>query len=195
MDDLHEIAATWLNKFALAVSSGDVDATIQTFLPNGWLRDSLVFTWNTRSLEGHENIRSYLSVTLAPTHISNLTLDEEPGLRPESALGTGVAAGFRFETPDRYGHGYVYLLKVESSDEWKALSVFVSVQDIKGHTELGPELGVYGGHTLSWEEVNGARRAKTESDPYVLINRASYCSSIQADGYPVDHRGEAQHRR
>ncbi|KAI0941996.1 hypothetical protein AcW1_009664 [Taiwanofungus camphoratus] len=166
---MEEIAATWLSEFALAVCSGDVAATVALFLPHGWLRDVLVFTWDTRSLEGHEKIASYLSNTLPSAQITNFRLDGQPGLRPEAALDTGVATGFTFETEDRRGHGYVYLLSDNSSGKWKALSVLMMLEDIKGHEELGPEPGVYGGHTLSWEEVNAARRAKIESNPHVVI--------------------------
>ena len=54
-------------------------------------------------------------------------------------------------------------------DQWRALSVFMMVSDIKGHEEKCHELGTYNGHTLSWEEVHGARREAIEKDPYVII--------------------------
>ncbi|KZT01059.1 FAD/NAD-P-binding domain-containing protein [Laetiporus sulphureus 93-53] len=169
MVDLQDVADAWLTKFAVAVFSGDVAATVDCFIPNGWLRDVLIFTWDTRSLEGREKIAAYLQDTLSSAHISNFKLDEKPGLKPEHALDRAVATGFTFETPDRTGRGYAYLVKDDGSSEWKALSVFMMVEEIKDHEELGPELGVYGGHTLSWEEVNAARRAAIESDPYVVI--------------------------
>ncbi|CCM04096.1 uncharacterized protein FIBRA_06255 [Fibroporia radiculosa] len=168
--ELQDIAANWLRGFGLAAFSHDVSKLVDTFLPHGWLRDALVFTWDTRSLDGRDTITAYLRDTLAAVHLSNFKLDERPGLCAEYALnGSAVAAGFAFEMPDRLGHGYVYLQPDEATGDWKALSVFMNLEEIKGHEEAGPEPGVYGGHTLAWEEVNGARRARIESDPHVLI--------------------------
>ncbi|PCH35122.1 flavo protein [Wolfiporia cocos MD-104 SS10] len=169
MADLQTIAETWLSAFAVAAFSVDVAATVDTFLPDGWLRDALVFTWNTRSLEGHEKIAAYLRDTLPSAHLSNFKLDLTPGLQPEVVLESGVGAAFTFETPRCLGRGYVYLLKDGVSARWKALSVFMSVAEIKGHEERGYELGTYGGHTISWEEVNEARRSEIESGPYAVI--------------------------
>ncbi|KZT03173.1 FAD/NAD-P-binding domain-containing protein [Laetiporus sulphureus 93-53] len=170
--DPHAIAEDWLQRFSVSVFSGDVDATVQTFLPNGWLRDSLVFTWDSRSLEGHTKITAYLENTLAKANLAGFRLDERPWLRPERVLenDAGISAGFAFESPKTTGRGYAYLLQ-ESDDrgQWKALSVFMMLENIKGHEERGPEAGVYGGHTLSWEEVNAERRARIERNPHVLV--------------------------
>jgi hypothetical protein len=63
----------------------------------------------------------------------------------------------------------------ESPSAWKALTVFTMADDLKGQEEVGRETGLYGGHTLSWEEVNAERRANIESDPQVIIsNFVSY---------------------
>lgn len=121
-------------------------------------------------MEGHNRITAYLLNKLPAVHLSEFKLDGQPGFRPEPVLdGRGIGAGFTFETPDRLGRGYVHLLEDDSSGTWRALSVFMMLEDIKGHEERGPELGVYGGHTVSWEEMNAARRARVESDPYVVI--------------------------
>ncbi|KAF9806318.1 hypothetical protein IEO21_08724 [Rhodonia placenta] len=167
----HDIAAAWLHGFALAAFRGDVAATVDTILPDGFLRDWLVFTWDIRSLEGHASISAYLVPTLVSTHLYNFKLDDRAGAAPETVLDVGVGAGFTFEMPHRRGRGYVRLFPSTSNitKEWKAMSLFLMVEDIKGHEELGPELGVYGGHTLSWAEVLAERRASIEKDPYVVI--------------------------
>ncbi|KZT03170.1 dimethylaniline monooxygenase [Laetiporus sulphureus 93-53] len=176
--DMQDIVERWLRQFAIAASSGDVGATVRTFVPNGWLRDALVFTWDTRSLEGHAKITAYLADTLPNARLSGFKLDERVWFRPERVLdGAGISAGFVFETPRACGRGYVHLMEEtderaeESQDDlsWKALSVFMMLIEIKGHEESGSEAGVYGGHTLSWEEVYGARRTKIEADPHVII--------------------------
>jgi len=63
----------------------------------------------------------------------------------------------------------------ESPSAWKALTVFTMADDLKGQEEVGRETGLFGAHTLSWEEVNVERRANIKSDPWVIIsNFVSY---------------------
>ncbi|KAH9946472.1 FAD/NAD-P-binding domain-containing protein [Amylocystis lapponica] len=170
MSDPQNVAAAWLSTFAPAIAAGDVAATVATILPHGWLRDVLTFTWEPRSLEGHAKITSYLSTSLPNAAISNLKLEDRDGLRPHVISDSTVGTGFTFETPAKRGLGFALLHAPEdSSSVWKALSVSLFLDEIKGHEEIGPSLGVYGGHTISWEEVNGEQIAKVESDPQVVI--------------------------
>ena len=46
---LQDVPAAWLSNFAAAAEAGDVAAAVDNILPDGWLRDVLVFTWDTRS--------------------------------------------------------------------------------------------------------------------------------------------------
>ncbi|PCH39605.1 FAD/NAD(P)-binding domain-containing protein [Wolfiporia cocos MD-104 SS10] len=168
MSELQSYAEHWLREFALAASNGDVAALTQTMLPHGWLRDLLVFTWDFHSLEGRAKISAYLADTLAPAHLSGFELDKRERLLPERAPDGTIGAGFSFDMPARRGRGYVRLLDDEGG-EWRAISVLMMVDDIKGHEERGAELGTYEGHTVSWEEVLQDRRSNIERDPYVVI--------------------------
>ncbi|KAI5119263.1 hypothetical protein M0805_007266 [Coniferiporia weirii] len=181
-----QVALTWLASFSDALSRKDIQAISALFLPDGWLRDSLVLSWDTRSLGGRERIKEYLRTRLSRAHFEPGTtvLDDRPGLAPAAfALSRdvrGVEAAFVFETPALLGRGFVRLQREVAtsdsgtssagvSDGWKALSVYIAADEIKGHGEAGHELGVYAGHTLSWEEVSVARRSEVESDPQVLV--------------------------
>ncbi|OSX58694.1 hypothetical protein POSPLADRAFT_1153512 [Postia placenta MAD-698-R-SB12] len=172
--DLQVIAETWLDTFARATLSGDVLATVQTFLPDGYLRDQLVLTWDLRSLEGHDKIKEYLVPRLTAAHLSHFRPDTRAGYCAERSTKGGVGAAFTFETPHCYGRGYVRLLQDTSSGQWKALSVFLGVADIKGYEELGREPGHYGGHTLSWTDIFAERRRQIERDPYVIVIGAGH---------------------
>ncbi|KAF9806315.1 hypothetical protein IEO21_08721 [Rhodonia placenta] len=172
--DLQVIAETWLDTFARATLSGDVLATVQTFLPDGYLRDQLVLTWDLRSLEGHDKITEYLVPRLTAAHLSHFRPDTRAGYCAERSTKGGVGAAFTFETPHCYGRGYVRLLQDTSSGQWKALSVFLGVADIKGYEELGREPGHYGGHTLSWTDIFAERRRQIERDPYVIVIGAGH---------------------
>ncbi|KZP29883.1 FAD/NAD(P)-binding domain-containing protein [Athelia psychrophila] len=167
------IAERWLKDFSDAVVSGDPHALVsKTFLPNGWLRDVLIFTWDSRSLHGHDKITAYLQKTLPSARITKIVLDETPGLIPSffpSPFGQGVELSFRFETPIAFGRGLARLVAEEPFATMRALSVFVVMDDLKGHEEAGCDNGLFGGHTITWNEVMDERRARIENDPEVLI--------------------------
>ena len=166
------IALDWLKNFATYLESADSENIGSCFLPNGWFRDVLTFTWNNRSLQGRDEISSYLRGTLAAAQISNVKLDNRPGLSPDFGLVTpsaeGISSGFTFTTAVAIGQGYFRLLKDEGGD-WKALYVFMTMTDLKGFEEKGREEGVYEGHTLAWEDVSRERRRQVEENPHVLI--------------------------
>ncbi|KAF8582165.1 dimethylaniline monooxygenase [Ramaria rubella] len=167
--DAVKISHIWLSQFSTAVSSGDVKATTTLFLSNGWLRDILVFTWNHRSLCGHHAISEYLTNHLEDAKIRNVELDEDhsimPTYAPEQEL---IEAAFKFETPIAIGRGHVRLLQ-DYSGAWKALTVFTTLDDLKGHEERSFESGYYEGHTRTWSEVYEEEKARIETDPHVII--------------------------
>ncbi|KAL0948592.1 hypothetical protein HGRIS_011150 [Hohenbuehelia grisea] len=173
MNNCNDIASSWLRDFSNSLVSAEVDAVASSFHPDGWFRDLLVFTWDNRSLEGHDNIRKYLADTLARAKITDVTLEERPHLKPVFGNVTprhqGVEAGFTFQSNIALGEGFFRLTQNEESGEWKALSVYMAVRDLKGHEELGPESGVYGGHTIPWDQVWRERCAYAEKNVDVLI--------------------------
>lgn len=148
--DASAIASSWVSGFGQAAEAGDVKRLVSTFLPDGYLRDILVFTWNNRTLHGHDNISSFLGSTLAHASITNVQLDERQYFCPtHGQIGPGVFAvstGFTFETPIAKGNGYARLVEDEQK-QWKALSVFTMIDELKGYPEIGQEWGSYGGHT------------------------------------------------
>ncbi|KAF8076714.1 FAD/NAD-P-binding domain-containing protein [Lyophyllum atratum] len=169
-DSSHAIAAEWLENYAAWLQSANLEGVTSCFLSDGWLRDVLVFTWNNRSLGGQDKIRTYLRDTLSAAKVSDVKLDSRPGLSPQQSTidPEWIASGFTFTTGLAIGQGYFHLAKEESGG-WKARIVFMAMTDLKGHEELGPEDGVYEGHTLAWEDVLHARKQKIEENPYVII--------------------------
>ena len=175
-----EIALAWLTRFSDGVCAADISRTVDTFLPHGWLRDVLVFTWDTRSLEGTAKIASYLSLNLKSGYISDVKLYEDMHVQPAffpAGPDTGLEVPFDFETPVAFGKGFARLVR-DVNGEWKALSVCVFVRDLKGHEEANYELGIYGNHTLAWEDVYAERRTKVEKEPEVLIGAFKVASRV-----------------
>ncbi|KAJ7589556.1 FAD/NAD-P-binding domain-containing protein [Mycena floridula] len=174
VDAVH-VASTWLSQLAGALTSGSPDAFVDCILPNGFFRDALVFSWDTRSPAGTTNIHAYLAAgRLKAGEISDVKMDDTPGLTPEYGFVgpppryKGVSGAFTFSTPIATGQGF-YRLMQDETGVWKALSLAMSMAELKGHEEAGAELGFYGGHTLLWEDVKRERREQVESDPQVLI--------------------------
>ncbi|KAF7350593.1 Flavin-binding monooxygenase [Mycena sanguinolenta] len=167
-----QIASSWLKTFGEFLEAGDISGATSCFAPHGYLRDILVFTWNNRTLAGQDRIASYLKDTLKAAAITEVKVDTRPNLGPEprplSPAASGVCSGFTFHTRVGYGQGYFMLVENENG-EWKALTVFLMLTDIKGHEESGPETGVYGGHTLAWHDIHRERRQAIERNPHVLI--------------------------
>jgi len=174
------IAVNWLNEFAAHLAVGNVEGVTSCFREDGWLRDLLIFTWNNRTLHGTSNITEYLRDTLKPGSFSEFKVDHRPFMAPEKGHITptlsGVSCGFTFETPIAHGQGFVRLVD-DGAGRWKALTVLMSMEDIRGHEEHGYENGMWGDHTLAWGDVKSQRVHRTEEDPRVLIGTWNSYSS------------------
>ncbi|KAJ7184425.1 FAD/NAD-P-binding domain-containing protein [Mycena filopes] len=180
--DPSQIASSWLQQYGDFLKAGDVKGTISCFHPDGFLRDHLAFTWNNRTLHGHEKIGAYLGATLGPACIAEVELETRAGLVPElgaftaqmiSPVAETVSAGFIFACKVGRGEGY-FVLNPTGGGDWKAISVMMRLVDISGHEEWIEEEGVYGDHTICWSDVNRERREAIEKDPYVLIVGAGH---------------------
>jgi len=175
--DPTQIASSWLQSYGAFLASGDVQGAVSCFQPDAFFRDILVLTWNNRTLNGHDKITAYLENTLGHTSITDVKLETRRGLVPEiggfktqlvSSVADTVSAGFAFGCKIGKGQGFFYLVLTDVG-KWKAISAMMQLTDIWGHEEWIFEEGVYGGHTLSWTDVNRERHEAIEKDPYVLI--------------------------
>ena len=138
-DDPHLIASHWLSLYAAALAHTDADELSRLFLPNGWLRDLLVFTWDFRSLAGREKIVSYLSDRISRARIRDICLNETPDLSPRilplpGGQATGVDFAFAFEC--LHGHGCAHVRLVQDDDDaYRAYTILMELEDLVGHEE------------------------------------------------------------
>lgn len=171
-----DISQSWLSAYSSAIYAADASAVADLFLPHGWLRDVLTFTWDLRSLEGREKIIHHLSASqaLKKARVSDIKLDERNFLQPEEIIlprgERSIEGSFTFETGTGHGQGKMRLLEDEKGD-WKALYVSMILYDLRGYEEAGFESGIYGGHTLAWGDVFSERKRSVEKDPQVLISK------------------------
>ena len=169
--DLHFIAATWLETFAAALASRSPGAVAATFVPNGWLRDSLTFTWDDRTLEGREKISQFLSPVLTDTSVQNVRLLDDVYFAPK--LGEiGIEFGYTYETETKKGQGVVHLVlaekggdgarpqnergRAQKGGQWQAFIVSMIVRDLKGY-----------------ERRLGGGVLRTSSTPALLVRKDS----------------------
>ncbi|KAJ7238361.1 FAD/NAD-P-binding domain-containing protein [Mycena rebaudengoi] len=165
--DYREIASSWLTRYHEALVSLDATVAATCFHEDGYFRDVLTFTWSNRTLSGRDNIRAYLAANW--TWFDSIELDKSQYLSPEfTDASSTITAGFTFEASVGPGQGY-FSLNPTASGQWLATSVFMMLKDIRGHEEMGPEEGLYGGHTLAWSDISRERRLKIEENPHVLI--------------------------
>lgn len=202
--DAQSVASAWLSKFAHTLETGDIQSIVSSFLSRGYFRDLLNFTWDYHTLHGHSGISAFLQSNLPGVRISNVRLDARVYFAPTygriGPTDVGVSTGFTFEKDGMAkGQGHAKLLQDENG-EWKALSVFMMMDSLRDHPELGPESGVYGGHTskcwfncasawtttytyhlaieqVPWGSVRDGRTRMIENDPYVLVGRFNLGSS------------------
>ncbi|KAH7874925.1 dimethylaniline monooxygenase [Lentinula edodes] len=169
--DLNGIASAWLSQLSHSLDLKNAASCASLFHPNGWLRDLLVFTWNLRTLNGHGQILDYLSSNVESTTIFELKITEDAYFKPSPGdLPGSVSSGFTFSTPIANGKGLFTLTQVASEPGvWKAFTLLVSLDSLKGHEPIGAEQGVYHGNSLCWSEVREQRARIIEANPHVLI--------------------------
>ncbi|KAJ7615365.1 FAD/NAD(P)-binding domain-containing protein [Roridomyces roridus] len=172
-----DVATKWLASLRGAV---DAKAFADHFLPTGWLRDLLCFSWDFKSTAGRGKIAEFLSEPSGPNGKSRF---QQAGLRdfeldksilpakfevPGNPPLEGMSAAFTFaiSSPPAIGRGFVRLLSDEDG-VWRAFTLFTNMQDLVGHEE--PTEGIEGYFGTTWEDEYAKKMAEIENDPTVLI--------------------------
>ncbi|KIK62728.1 hypothetical protein GYMLUDRAFT_260001 [Collybiopsis luxurians FD-317 M1] len=191
--DTYEVASEWLAKLTSCLEQKDACGFTSLFHSNGWLRDLLVFTWNLRTLSGHAEISKYTAANIASTTISDLKLCSDQYFKPAPGDQPGsVSSGFTFSTSIGNGRGLFTLTQAssESGSDWKAFTLLMCLESLKGHEPIGAEQGVYHGQSACWSEVRENRRRATEEDLQALIigagqNGLQVAARFQQMGIPT----------
>ena len=181
--DPHSIASKWLVQCAAALSEADIDALVQLLLPDSWLRDFLVFTWDIRSLNGRDKIAAYLANTLGSARIVDVKLDEDqhlaPRLVPLPQMQNTPAVELAFTFECKHGHGHAHARLLEDVDGvYRAVTLFVEVSDLVGHEELSTlplrdDVTGIPGRDMQKEMQDYVRQIET--NPFVLIGMSPCC--------------------
>ncbi|KAI0700234.1 FAD/NAD-P-binding domain-containing protein [Cerioporus squamosus] len=178
--DAHLVAEDWLSTLATALQHGDASAVATLFLPDGWLRDALVLTWDLRTLEGRDKITTYLSESLQKEHITQVRLDDTGTLAPRqckvpfTADMSSIEFGFKFELPHGHGRGLARLIQ-DPERAFRAFTVLLTLQDLRAHEELSRlplRDDVTGLASRDMERELAESIRQVEKNPFVLIGNA-----------------------
>ncbi|MFC9982360.1 flavin-containing monooxygenase [Gordonia sp. NPDC127522] len=168
----------WLREFESALAAHDITRATNAFLTDSFWRDLTAFTWNIKTVEGHEQIADMLTARLADTRPSNFTATE-----PATDDGDGVVSAFiAFETAVGRCEGHLRIRRDDDgggrdAGEDKAWTLLTTMQELKGHEEsAGPDrpLGAVHGSdpdTRSWAEKKADEESSLgrSAQPYVLV--------------------------
>ncbi|KAJ7683314.1 FAD/NAD(P)-binding domain-containing protein [Mycena rosella] len=173
------VATNWLTSLGAAK---DEEAFAGHFLPTGWLRDLLCFSWDFRTIAGRPKIAEFLSHKSAGDNsrllhagLHDLKIDTKSAIGPPKMFplpgnpnAQGVSAVFDFSvtSPPAKGRGFFRIVP-DSEGGWKAYTLLTDLKALVGHEE--PSHRPRGYLDTIWEEVHARKIAGIESDPTVLI--------------------------
>jgi putative flavoprotein involved in K+ transport len=166
-----EITTDWLDAFGAALERRDAPAAVALLMPDAWWRDLLAFTWDLRTLHGHDAMVAMLEERLEVTAPTGFRL--APG--DELTVTDDVVEGFvEFDTAAARCRGYVRLVRTEDGS-WRAHTLLTAMEALHGHEPAagsrrpkGTRHGENRGKE-NWLDERAARRAYTDSDPDVLV--------------------------
>ncbi|MCV7289062.1 NAD(P)/FAD-dependent oxidoreductase [Mycolicibacterium wolinskyi] len=160
----------WLAEFEAALAARDIDRVLDKFATDSFWRDLVAFTWNIKTVEGHEGIGDMLTARLHDTDPSGFRTRETP---TEDFDGDAVitSAFIEFETATGRGNGH---LRLRDDKAWTLLT---TLQELKGHEErkgaTRPLGAVHGSDpdTRSWAEkrLDEELTLGYTEQPYIVV--------------------------
>jgi len=158
----------FLDRFGDALERGHIDVAVGMFQADSYWRDLVTFTWNIRTMEGHDQIRDMLAAQLDATKPSQWRIAENEAVTEDGGITT---AWISFETNVARGYG---LVRLKDGLIWTLLT---SMTELKGHEEpmgyerpLGAKHGAGKGR-LSWAEEREKEQKELghSTQPYTVI--------------------------
>ncbi|MEJ5081513.1 NAD(P)/FAD-dependent oxidoreductase [Ochrobactrum sp. MYb379] len=158
----------FLDKFGAALEAGQIDEAVSMFADDCYWRDLVAFTWNIKTVEGHDQVRDMLQSQLQLVKPTQWLV--APGEAATDADGV-TESWISFETEVARGYG---LIRLKGGKIWTLLTV---MSELKGHEEksgftrpLGAKHGQeLGAKTWKEEREEEERTLGYETQPYVLV--------------------------
>ncbi|MBT1159381.1 NAD(P)/FAD-dependent oxidoreductase [Aminobacter anthyllidis] len=157
-----------LGKLEKVLAGGDIDAAVNLFQADCYWRDLVTFTWNLKTMEGHDQVRDMLKSQLASIKPDRFRQDD----KELASQNDGITDGwFEFETAVARGYGHI---RLKNGLIWTLLT---TMSELKGHEEpkgslrpMGAEHGSDAGRR-TWKEKREAEAAELgfTTQPYTVI--------------------------
>lgn len=161
----------WLEKFDRALASGDPEQVASLFVTDSFWRDLVAFTWNLKTVEGHDEIVAMLAARQSDAAAGGFARTEEA-----NETDGVVEAFIEFETRVGRGDGH---LRIKQDDDGvdRAWTLLTTLQELKGFEEPSgvrrPRGAVHGSDPdrRSWAEKKEDEEAELGRavQPYVLV--------------------------
>lgn len=138
--DSYQIAQVWIRKLETIFQAGNFSEIQDIFNEDSWWRDIVSLQWDFRTIHGHKNIEDFLRKNQNLGPVTSFRLQETGHFKPKLEVvkeDTGfawISSLFHFETRIGRGSGVLRLTQ-EAPGEWKAFSVYTSLQELKGFEE------------------------------------------------------------
>ncbi|KAL4925273.1 uncharacterized protein BDV17DRAFT_300433 [Aspergillus undulatus] len=176
-EDAEVVAQDVVNGFNDAFAKRDSKTVAGLFLADGYWRDHLCLQWDLHTAKGRDNIALFLNCHYRALKIE---LDRSSEFRRPTACaldGLGNSYGIQFFTTIdlEFGRGRGIVRLVEENGDWKILTFFTSLVELKGHEEplngrrsKGVE---HGGRPdrKNWQDRRNTEAGFNEKGPAVLI--------------------------
>ncbi|KAL2039859.1 hypothetical protein N7G274_007260 [Stereocaulon virgatum] len=133
------IVSEWISSFINLLSEVDTLAT-RLFLKESYWRDLLCMTWDFHTLQGPEDIITFVKSSSKDDQITKVSLDKSAAHKVPQVAAFGdlkvVQAFLNIETSNGRGEGLVRLTPdPNDGSSWKALTLFTTLQELKGYEE------------------------------------------------------------
>src|SRR5437868_5717357 len=103
-------AESWLSTFSQALKAREYDRVVRMMHADCYWRDLLTFSWDFKTLQGIEQVKSWLRKTFDSVGAFAFRLEGEPTIGSIGEHSKTLEFFFRFETEIALGRGYVRLV-------------------------------------------------------------------------------------
>lgn len=176
--DVDSVAQGLVDRFNDALAKRDFKAVASLFFTDGYWRDHLCLSWDLHTEKGRDSIASFLDANC--NRSLQVDIDRSSDFRRPVACsldGLGNSHGIQFFTTIdlELGRGRGVVRLAQQDGDWRILTFFTSLLELKGHEEplngrrsKGVE---HGGRPdrKNWQERREADAEFGEKEPAVLV--------------------------
>lgn len=179
--ELRAAAQDWIAAFTELVTTRDTAAVDRLFIPQGFWRDVLAFTWDIRSAIGADGIRDLVDSHIADSGVNSVVLTSDPHMVDGGPTGTWLQAELTLDGENGSGRGLLRLVPAGST--WAAMSLITQLTSVGDRPRLRTQWSDRG-NTLwttaekgrqNWVDSKDPERPFATTEPAVLVVGAGQC--------------------